>query len=555
MESLYQKHEARLRAAIEANRTRTYWSPFQESPSRALHRDGAHAAGKAAFQSLLNEPFPLGQHNDGMVIPPEASPFTRAALGIAYEQVSPDACIGAARGSIRAWRDAGPRTRTAVCMEMLDRLSQQTFLNAYATMHTTGQAFMMAFAGSGANALDRGLEALAMAAWAMEQVPGAAVFTRRFGRADTILDKRYHIVGRGPAVVFSCATYPAWNAYPALFANLATGNPVIIKPHPACVLPMAIAVRTCRDVLLDLGLPADLVQLAVDPPDALIGLALVDHPGSAIVDFTGGQAFGQVLEARGPHIYTETAGTNAIVLESSDDLDATLRAIAHSLCIFSSQMCTAAQNIFVPADGVRTPEGVVGFDEVARRLVSAIDQWVADPAHASALCGAIQAETTVSALDALHASVPASAVLRPHDAYAHPDFPEARTRTPLLLQLDADRDALHRREHFGPVGFLLKTSDRNTALRHAANDAQTCGAIASYAYTTDDAFAAEVEDAFVDAGASVGINLHRQLPINYAAAYSDFHVTGLNPAGTASLTDLAFVADRFRIVQAKRERT
>ena len=39
------------------------------------------------------------------------------------------------------------------------------------------------------------------------------------------------------------------------------------------------------------------------------------------------------------------------------------------------------------------------------------------------------------------------------------------------------------------------------------------------------------------------------MPINFAAAYSDFHVTGLNPAGNACLSDLAFVANRFRIVQ------
>ena len=40
------------------------------------------------------------------------------------------------------------------------------------------------------------------------------------------------------------------------------------------------------------------------------------------------------------------------------------------------------------------------------------------------------------------------------------------------------------------------------------------------------------------AGASVGCNLIEHLPHHFAAAYSDFHVTGLNPAGNACLTDL-----------------
>ena len=90
-------------------------------------------------------------------------------------------------------------------------------------------------------------------------------------------------------------------------------------------------------------------------------------------------------------------------------------------------------------------------------------------------------------------------------------------------------------------------------LAQATRDARERGSIAAYVYSTDPAFVERAEQAFAHAGANVGFNLHRQLPINYAAAYSDFHVTGLNPAGTACLTDLAFVAGRFRIVQSKRE--
>jgi hypothetical protein len=42
------------------------------------------------------------------------------------------------------------------------------------------------------------------------------------------------------------------------------------------------------------------------------------------------------------------------------------------------------------------------------------------------------------------------------------------------------------------------------------------------------------------------------MPLNFAAAYSDYHVTGLNPAGNASLTQLAFVSSRFCISQSRR---
>jgi len=112
---------------------------------------------------------------------------------------------------------------------------------------------------------------------------------------------------------------------------------------------------------------------------------------------------------------------------------------------------------------------------------------------------------------------------------------------------------LRKQEHFGPAGIVLRAKDANDALLHASQDAKECGAIASYVYSTKDDFLDAAEDAFFAAGASIGCNLVRQLPINFAAAYSDYHVTGLNPAGNACLTDAAFVSNRFRIVQSKRE--
>ncbi|WP_329425294.1 hypothetical protein OG339_33770 [Streptosporangium sp. NBC_01495] len=42
------------------------------------------------------------------------------------------------------------------------------------------------------------------------------------------------------------------------------------------------------------------------------------------------------------------------------------------------------------------------------------------------------------------------------------------------------------------------------------------------------------------------------MPLNFSAAFSDYHVSGLNPAGNASLTDDAFVSGRFRVTQSRR---
>lgn len=546
----------RLHAATEANRLRHAYTPFIESPSRRLHPDGAPEAGRMAFEAHLRQPFHLGQAGEAGWVGAEVSPFTGEPLGIRYPRADVPALYESIGRAWPCWKRASRRARVGVCMELLDRWSTQVFENAHATMHTAGQAFMLAFAGSGASSLDRGLEATAAAWTAMQQVPERAAFSRPFGKGPPVhLDKRYRLVPVGVAVVLSCGSYPAWNAYPAILANLATGNPVVVKPHPDTILPVALAVRTGRAVLAEAGFDPNLLTLACDTWDAPVAVDLFDRPETRIIDFTGGQGFGRWIEQnqRDKQVYTETAGCNPVVLASADDLDAVLRAIAYGLVLFSAQMCTAPQNIWIPRTGVVDGGRRISSDEVAARLVAAVDALVSDPAVAAALCGALHSPKTLDEMTRLRAAA-GDRVLRDGAPYAHPEHPGARTATPLLVRLDASDRGLCQREEFGPMAFLIEADDRDAALAGATVDAQRFGAIASYAYTVDPVWLETVLDAFADAGASVGVNLIRQRPMNFTAAFSDFHVTGLNPAGTACLTDPAFVASRFRVVQSKVER-
>ena len=50
-------------------------------------------------------------------------------------------------------------------------------------------------------------------------------------------------------------------AIPGLFASLATGNAVIVKPHPGAILPLAITVRIAREVLAEAGFDPNVVTL------------------------------------------------------------------------------------------------------------------------------------------------------------------------------------------------------------------------------------------------------------------------------------------------------
>jgi phenylacetic acid degradation protein paaN len=443
-------------------------------------------------------------------------------------------------------------------MEIVERLYADVFLGAQAVMHTAGQGALMSYAGSGTNALDRGVEALAYAQAAMGDVPAEALWERRFGATTLRLRKRYRLVPRGVAVCFACATFPTWNAYPAMLASLATGNPVIVKPHPTAILPMALAVRACREVLAAAGFSPDLVTLCCDTASDPVGKRLVKHPRAAIVDFTGSARFGAWVEgnAHPALCFTETSGVNTVVVESVEALEPVVRSLATTMSLFSAQMCTSPQNVYVPRDGIRCGGRRIAPEEFGAALADAIGFIAGDDRRAGQIMAAIQSPGTLSLVDEIaEHGRRRGRVLRESAPYVHAEFPAARTRTPLLVALEAGAHDLYGEERFGPIGFVISTGDRDAALAEAAGDARRGGAITAFVYSTDSAYLARAEQAYSESGAQLTCNLTGPMPLNFAAAYSDYHVTGLNPAGNATLTDLAFVASRFRITQVRAPET
>ncbi len=552
-QNFYQKHQATLSKAINACATREYWSPFVESPSARLHPPGSPEQGKAQFEALLAKPFELDQPGEIGRTGVEISPYTQQALGIDYPRSDPDRLFEEAQIALTSWRKVPWRERAGLCLEMAFALEQQAFANAHATMHTAGQSYLMAFSGSGANALDRGVEAIAQAAKALAEVTEEAHWSKGFGRAGEVrLQKEYRVVPRGVAAVICCATFPLWNAYPAMFANLVTGNPVIVKPHPNGILPVAMAVKKCRSVLDAAGHNPNLVLLAADTREQPVTLDLINHRHCAIVDYTGSQAFGHWIEQHCADklVFTETAGCNGVVIQSTDNLNGLVEGLANALCGFSAQMCTSPQNLHIPAEGFSSDQGPISFQQFSQRLTQAIAKRTDNPAHAAALCATIQADQSLQVLDDVRQRVQAvGKVALDSHAYKHPDFPNARTATPLVCEIDACNAEISQQEHFAPVAFLIRESSADNALANAAKNAHQFGAIASYLYSADGPFLEQAKDRFAEVGASLWCNMPSAMPINFAAAYSDYHVTGLNPAGNACLTDMAFVASRFRIVQ------
>ena len=92
---------------------------------------------------------------------------------------------------------------------------------AHAVMHTSGQAFMMAFQAGGPHAQDRGLEAVAYAYEEMRRVPGAARWEKPAGKGEVLaLDKTFRVVPRGVALailaISTCLSRRAGTLGPAI---------------------------------------------------------------------------------------------------------------------------------------------------------------------------------------------------------------------------------------------------------------------------------------------------------------------------------------------------
>ncbi|WP_434741899.1 phenylacetic acid degradation protein PaaN [Micromonospora sp. SH-82] len=548
---LYDRHADTLNRALTAITDRGYWSAYPESPSPRVYGETAAADGKAAFEAYLDGDFPLDQPGTGDRTATESSPFG-LKLGVRYPHSDAETLVAAASAALPTWRDAGPQARAGVCLEILARLHEHVFELANAVQFTTGQAFVMAFQAGGTHAFDRALEALAYGYAEMTRHPGTAGWEKAAGKGDPLrMTKRFHVVPRGVALVVGCNTFPTWNSYPGLFASLVTGNPVIVKPHPRAVLPLAITVRYAREVLAEAGFDPDLILLAPEAPGEKLASTLALHPAVRIVDFTGSTEYGDWLEAnaRQAAVHTEKAGLNAVVVDSTDDFAGMCRNLGFTLTLYSGQMCTTSQNILVPAGGIETDQGHKSLDEVAAGIAGAIGKITADPARGVELTGAIVNE---GVLERLAEVAGVGETVLPSRAVEHPAFPDAVVRTPTLVKLPADAVDTYGREWFGPISFVIATDSTAHSLELLKSTVGEKGALTAAVYSTDPAVLDAAEAAAVEVGVHLSANLTGGVFVNQSAAFSDFHGSGANPAANSALTDGAYVANRFRIVQSRR---
>ncbi|MFC6342971.1 aldehyde dehydrogenase family protein, partial [Nocardioides hankookensis] len=443
---------------------------------------------------------------------------------------------------------AGPDGRVGVCLEILDRLHARGFELAGAIRHTSGQPLAIAFSYSVSSALDRSLEALAWSWREMTRVAPTAVWESPRGAR---LEKTYTVIPRGTSLVIGSAAFTTWNGWPAIFASLVAGNRVVVQPHPSAVLPMAITVQVCQEVLAEAGFDVGLVTLAVGACEDRLHERLAVRPEVRIVDFMGPAGFCAWLEERAGQavLFTGCPGVNSVVVDSTSDFAGMCDNLALSLAAFTAQMTTAPHNLLVPRTGIDTDEGRKSPRDVADGIAAALDRLLRHDLGAIEVLGAL---ATPAVLAFAEAAARKGEELIASRQVPHPTYTDAEVRTPVLVGLQAADADIYSGESIGAVCYLVETADTEESIALFYLMASRHGAVTAGVYSTSEEVLDEVRDVALDVGVALSENLLGDIVVNSVSAFSDFHGTGTSPASSATILDAAFVSPRFRVVQSRR---
>lgn len=237
---------------------------------------------------------------------------------------------------------------------------------------------------------------------------------------------------------------PTWKAAPAL----AYGNSIVLKPAPA-----STAVALLFQEIASQHLPHGVFEIVVGSSET--GEALVEHPGIAVVSFTGSTTVGGLIARRaaerGARYQCEMGGQNPSVVLADGDLKLATSSIAYAAMGYAGQKCTATRRVIVE-DEV--------YDEMRERLVAAIGELkVTDPRNEECQVGPlIDDSARAAALDALREAD--GTVLVGGKA-----LDDGFYLTPSLVEIDDPRQPLAQEEVFAPIATLLRAGSADEALQ------------------------------------------------------------------------------------------
>ena len=153
------------------------------------------------------------------------------------------------------------------------------------------------------------------------------------------------------------AIIPPWNFPLAIMAGMTSaaivaGNTVILKPSSESP---TVAARL-MEILEEAGLPPGVVNFCPGS-GASFGNAIVEHPKTRFIAFTGSKAVGLEIHQRAAvtppaqrwikRTVLEMGGKDSIIVSEDCDIDAAVRGVVASAFGFSGQKCSACSRAIV----------------------------------------------------------------------------------------------------------------------------------------------------------------------------------------------------------------
>ena len=247
-------------------------------------------------------------------------------------------------------------------------------------------------------------------------------------------------------------------------ASIVTGNTVVLKPSSDAPTIAAKFV----EVLEEAGLPGGVVNFCPGS-GAAFGNAIVEHPKTRFIAFTGSKAVGleiheRAAKARPGQIWIkrtilEMGGKNSILVCADADLDAAVEGVVASAFGFSGQKCSACSRAIVEAPVYEV------FTERLRERVAQLT--VGDPAANHNMGPVVNLNALKSVLSYIETGKKEGRLIAGGHAF---DTPEGGYfLEPTVFAGIAPNAPIAQEEIFGPVLALIKVENFEEGLGVANN--------------------------------------------------------------------------------------
>jgi acyl-CoA reductase-like NAD-dependent aldehyde dehydrogenase len=361
-----------------------------------------------------------------------------------------DAAVRAAAAAFPAWSSTAPEERRAILTRAGELLTERAPDIAAAAREETGATVGWSMFNC---ALASGILAAA----------GEAALQPMTGSVESAVPGLESRVVRAPIGV--CIGIAPWNA-PVILGTravawpLAFGNTAILKASEQSPrVHAAIAAA-----LVDAGAPAGVIGLLTnDPAEAgdVVG-ALIDHPLTAHINFTGSTKVGTIIATRAAsqlkRTLLELGGKAPLVVLDDADLDAAAAAANFGAFMNAGQICMSTERIVVD-DAVH--------DAFVERLAARADDLTAgSPFDDTTMVGPVVTKQSSQHVTELLEDARAKGA-----TIAAGGTSDGAVHRPTVLTGVTPEMRIYGEESFGPIVTVVRARDTDDAVR-IANDTE-----------------------------------------------------------------------------------